>query len=199
MSGDPPIRLTFTDAARGKLREVIEDYPEDVAGLRLKIVGRQADTFEHVLTIVEQGYEPEGDVIVQIDDLTVFVEGENAAKLDGVTIHYEFKGPNVSGLEFDNPNPVWDDPVAATIQRIFDEEVNPAIAAHGGVITLLDYQDGKAYIEMGGGCAGCGMADVTLKQGVEVALKEAVPELQEVIDTTDHDAGTNPYYKPSKK
>lgn len=199
MSGDPAIRLTFTPAALAKLREVIQDYPEDVAGLRLKIVGRQADTFEHVLTIVEQGYEPEGDLLVEVDDLTVFVEGDNAAKLDGIRIHYEFKGPNVSGLEFDNPNPVWDDPVAATIQRIFDEEVNPAIASHGGVITLLDYQDGKAYIEMGGGCAGCGMADVTLKQGVEVALREAVPELQEVIDTTDHAAGDNPYYKPSKK
>ena len=178
---------------------MIEEYPEDVLGLRIKIVGRNASSYEHALTIVEVGYEPEEDTVIELEHFRLYVEGDNLEKLNGVSVNYEFKGANASGLEFTNPNAAWSDPVAAMIQQILDEQVNPQIASHGGSITLLDYRDHKAYVEMGGGCAGCGMANVTLKQGVEVALKEAIPELEEVVDTTDHDAGTNPYYKPSKK
>ena len=64
---------------------------------------------------------------------------------------------------------------------------------------LLDVQGSRAYIEMGGGCQGCGMASVTLKQGVEVAVKEQIPEIEELVDVTDHASGDNPYYQPSKK
>ena len=88
---------------------------------------------------------------------------------------------------------------AQTIQRLLDDQVNPAVASHGGYITLLDVKDDKAYIQLGGGCQGCGMADVTLKQGVEVAIKEAVPSIVEVIDSTDHGGGENPYFQQSKK
>ncbi len=195
----PEINISISEAAVAKLNDVIEEYPEDVAGIRIKIVGKGADGFEHSLTLVEEGYEPQGDTILEVSGLRLYVEGSNLDKLNGVAVDYEFKGDNISGLEFSNPNEAWSDPAAVLIQRILDEQINPQIASHGGVITLLDYQDGKAYVEMGGGCAGCGMANVTLKQGVEVALKEAIPELTEVIDTTDHDAGENPYYQPSKK
>lgn len=193
------IRLAFSAEAVSALQAAIDGYPEPVAGLRLKIVGRSGQGFDHVLTIVEQGAEPAGDVVVDADGLHVFVEGENATKLDGVAVHYESKGGNVSGLEFDNPNPVWDNPLEERVQILFDEYVNPGIAAHGGVVTLLAVEGDKAYIEMGGGCAGCGMANVTLKQGIEVAVKEHVPEITEVVDTTDHAAGTNPYYQPQKE
>lgn len=199
MTTDSEISLSLSDSAVVKLQEVIDDYPEEVAGLRLKIVGRSGDGFEHALTLVEKGYEHEDDPVVEVSGLRIYIEAENREQLDGVRVNYTFKGENISGLEFENPNPPWSDPVAVMIQRIFDEQVNPQIAAHGGVITLLDYQDGTVFIEMGGGCAGCGMADVTLKQGVEVALKEAIPEIKEIVDTTDHAAGTNPYYEPSKK
>ena len=191
--------ITFSEVARSKLLEVLTGYPEEVAGLRLKIAGRTSEGFEHVLTIVEQGFEPEGDVTADFPDFTLYVEGERIDDLRGTAIHYEFKGPNVSGLEFNNPNPVWRDPLAQAIQQIFDEQVNPQIAAHGGFVQLLDVQGSKAYIEMGGGCQGCGMANVTLKQGIEVAVKEQLPEIDELIDITDHQSGENPYYKPSKK
>ncbi|MDE2746213.1 MAG: NifU family protein [Chloroflexota bacterium] len=191
--------ITFSEVARSKLLEVLTGYPEEVAGLRLKIAGRTSEGFEHVLTIVEQGYEPEGDVTADYPDFTLYVEGERVDDLRGTAIHYEFKGPNVSGLEFNNPNPVWRDPLAQAIQQIFDEQVNPQIAAHGGYVQLLEVKGSKAYIEMGGGCQGCGMANVTLKQGVEVAVKEQLPEIDELIDVTDHQSGENPYYQPSKK
>ena len=191
--------ITFSDVARSKLVEVLTGYPEEVAGLRLKITGRTSEGFEHVLTIVEKGIEPDGDATVQYPDFLLYVEGEHIEDLRGTNVHYEFKGPNVSGLEFHNPNPVWRDPLAQEIQRIFDEQVNPQIAAHGGFVQLLELRGKRAYIEMGGGCQGCGMANVTLKQGIEVAVKEALPEIEELVDITDHQSGDNPYYKPSKK
>ena len=191
--------IRFSGVARSKLVEVLTGYPEEVAGLRLKIVGRTSDGFEHVLTIVERGFEPDDDAQVEYPDFRLYVEGDRVDDLRGTDIHYEFKGPNVSGLEFHNPNPVWRDPLALAIQRIFDEQVNPQIAAHGGFVQLLEVQGSKAYIEMGGGCQGCGMADVTLKQGIEVAVKEQLPEIDELIDITDHQSGDNPYYKQSKK
>ena len=191
--------ITFSDVASSKLVEVLTGYPEEVAGLRLKITGRTSQGFEHVLTIVEKGIEPDGDAQVQYADFLLFVEGQRLEDLRGTNVHYEFKGPNVSGLEFHNPNPVWRDPLAQEIQRIFDEQVNPQIAAHGGYVQLLELRGKRAYIEMGGGCQGCGMANVTLKQGIEVAVKEALPEIEELVDVTDHQSGDNPYYQPSKK
>ena len=192
------VTITLTKDAVKKLQELIAGYPEPVVGLRLKLAGRTAEGFEHVLTLVEEGAEPSEDPVVETDGLRIYVEAENQEQLNGVSIHYQDKGPDVSGLEFDNPNPAWGDPIAMEIQRVFDEYVNPGIASHGGHVRLLDVRDNKAYIEMGGGCQGCGMASVTLKQGIEVAIKEAAPQIEEVIDITDHAAGTNPYYQPSK-
>ncbi len=85
------------------------------------------------------------------------------------------------------------------IQQIIDQEVNPAVASHGGFITLIDVKDNQVFVELGGGCQGCGMANVTLKQGIETAVMQKVPEITAVLDITDHAGGDNPYYQPSKK
>lgn len=85
------------------------------------------------------------------------------------------------------------------VQRVLSEEINPAVASHGGFIHLIDVKDNVVFIQMGGGCQGCGMANVTLKQGVEHAIREAVPEVGEIMDVTDHASGQNPYYRPSKE
>jgi Fe-S cluster biogenesis protein NfuA len=85
------------------------------------------------------------------------------------------------------------------IQVILDREINPSVASHGGVVRLLEVKQNMVYVQMGGGCQGCGMADVTLKQGVEIAIRSEIPEVGEIMDTTDHASGNNPYYAPSKK
>jgi Fe/S biogenesis protein NfuA len=198
MSAELP-RVELTEAAQVKLRDVIANYPEPVAGLRLKVARRGPEGLDHVLTIVEEGAEPAGDSVVEVGGLKVFVEAENAAYLDGVSVDFSEKGPGVSGLEFHNPNPTWLDPLASRLQELFDTHINPQIAAHGGYVSLLDVQDKTAYIEMGGGCQGCGMASVTLKEGIEVAIREEIPEIEEIVDTTDHASGTNPFYTPSKE
>lgn len=92
-----------------------------------------------------------------------------------------------------------EEPLARAVQEMLDAEINPAVAGHGGYIGLLDIADGVAYVQMGGGCQGCGLAEVTLSQGVRTAIFERFLEIVEVVDTTDHASGTNPYYEPSKK
>lgn len=82
------------------------------------------------------------------------------------------------------------------VQRVIDEEVNPVIAGHGGGVTILDLKDNVVYLQMWGGCQGCGLADVTLKHGVEAAIRDAVPEIGEVFDLTDHASGSAPYQRP---
>ncbi len=84
------------------------------------------------------------------------------------------------------------------VQELIEAMINPAVAAHGGYIELIDVKDSTAYIRMSGGCQGCGAADVTLKAGIERLIFEEIPEITEVLDVTDHASGENPYYSPSK-
>jgi Fe-S cluster biogenesis protein NfuA len=90
------------------------------------------------------------------------------------------------------------DHVRTRVQQVLDEMINPGVAAHGGFVELLDVQDDNVFIRMGGGCQGCGAADVTLKMGIEKLIREQVPQVREILDTTDHGSGQNPYYAPSK-
>lgn len=84
------------------------------------------------------------------------------------------------------------------VQEVIDTMINPAVAGHGGYVELIDVQDNRVYLQMGGGCQGCGAADITLKSGIERLLKEEIPEIVEILDTTDHASGSNPYYTPGK-
>jgi Fe/S biogenesis protein NfuA len=90
------------------------------------------------------------------------------------------------------------DELKAKVQELIDSTINPAVAGHGGFVELIDIQDSRVYLQLGGGCQGCGMSDVTLKAGIERLIKEEIPEVAEVVDTTDHASGSNPYYTPGK-
>lgn len=90
------------------------------------------------------------------------------------------------------------DEMKARVQELIDSTINPAVAGHGGWVELVDVQDKRVYLQMGGGCQGCGAADITLKAGIERLLKEEIPEIEEVLDATDHTSGSNPYYRPGK-
>ncbi len=140
-----------------------------------------------------------------------FIDGIAILELEGPAIglkqpitnmlrHYV---PEVTGVRTREEHerlqlPEMNTPEALAIRRLLDEEVNPAIASHGGNIALIDIKPPRVYIRLEGGCQGCGMANVTLKQGVEVAIRRAVPAITEVLDVTDHAGGTNPYYQPGK-
>ena len=193
------LRVNFTDSAAEKLSDVIEQHANPVAGLRLQISGRQDGRLQHVLSLVEDGAEQEGDLAIETAGIRVYVETRDIAYLDGVEINFTDDGEGHQALEFRNPNPLWRDPREFALQELFDSQINPQIAAHGGMISLIGVQGRTAFVQFGGGCVGCGMLSVTLKQGVEVAVKDQVPEIDEIVDITDHNSGQNPYYQPSKK
>ncbi len=197
--GAAPV-VSFSEAALGKVREVLEAQGDRVAGVRLTVAARGPEGFQHGFSLVLHEALPEGDAVVEVEGLLTFLEARNIPYLNGVAVDYE---PNESGVggrfTFVNPNPLWLDDISRRIQELFDQAINPQIAAHGGMVNLIEVVGPIAYVELGGGCQGCNMANVTLKSGIEAAVLEYVPEIAEVRDTTDHASGENPYYKPSKK
>ena len=160
-------------------------------------MGRGPGGFLYDLRFVEGTARAPEDVVVDAGGFQVFIDPDSAPKLSGATLEF-VEGVQQSGFRIDNPNPLWEDRKAQAVQDAIDTKINPGVAAHGGFVTLLDVKDDIAYVALGGGCQGCGMANVTLKQGIEVIIREAVPEIHQVIDTTDHAGGTNPFYQPSK-
>lgn len=155
--------------------------------------------------LIERLFTIEGVASVLVADKTVTVtkrsteEWMTLAKKIGAAIRAQIQTglPAVSEAVLANLSSEQD--LKQRIQRVFDTEINPAVATHGGLVSLIDVKGNIVYIQMGGGCQGCGMANVTLKQGIEVAIRREVPEVGEILDVTDHAEGRNPYYAPSKK
>ena len=187
--------LTITELAQKQVAEAMKDEERDDLALRISITDRTGGGFRYLMDLVGLDEARPGDAVVETDTFKVYVDSESAPDLEGTTIDFVTR-LSESGFKFENPNSAWGDSVAADVQRILDDQINPQIAAHGGFVTLLEVKDETAFITMGGGCQGCGMADLTLKQGVEQAILDAVPTVTRVLDSTDHAAGTNPYYAP---
>jgi Fe/S biogenesis protein NfuA len=189
--------LTVTEAAKRKILSVIQAHGKPGDGLRIAIVGRSSAGFTYDLHLVEEGDAEAEDVIVNAGEFPVVIDADSAPHMRDVIIDY-VEELQQSGFRIGNPNPVWTDPKAMAIQELLDTQINPAVASHGGHVELVDVHDDIVYIRFGGGCQGCGMVSVTLNQGVEQAIHEAFPEIREIVDVTDHAAGTNPYYQSSK-
>ena len=193
-----PPAITVTPAAKAKIEAVRSKSGRPDAHLRIAIAGRRSGQFVYELDLVAPDDAPATDIRIETPDLGLLVEPGSAENLEGAVIDLD---PSALGgaLRIDNPNEGWRDPVAARIQDVLDRQINPSVAAHGGFVDLLEVRGGAAYVQLGGGCQGCAQVDVTLRQGIEVAIKAAVPQIVEVIDVTDHAAGTNPYFQPAKK
>lgn len=186
--------LTITEKAQEMLGEFADSADEGVELiLRVEIVGRGPKGFQYDLQFVGREDAKEDDIELDIDGMSVLVAARSAQYLEGTTLDYK-ETLMGGGFSFDNPNPLWVDELSKAVAEIIASEVNPVVASHGGHVDLVGVDDGKAIIAFGGGCQGCGMVDVTLKQGVEVMIKDNVPGISEVIDATDHAAGTNPFY-----
>ena len=186
-----------TDDALTRIQQVRANRKQPDAGVRIAITGRANGEFVYDLALVFAGQARDGDVVFDGPDGIAFhAPPATVPYLDGITLDAD----RLSGaLMVRNPNPLWLDPLAEQVQSFLDEDINPMVAGHGGHIDLLDVTEGKAYIHMGGACQGCGMADVTLGQGVRVALLERFPDITDVVDSTNHAEGTNPYYQAAKK
>jgi Fe/S biogenesis protein NfuA len=209
--------LTVSEKAKRHVLKIREDEgdPGQLA-LWIEIVGSRGGEYAYDLYFDVVDKAQDGDAIVAGDDLTVVVPAASVENLTGATLDMTRDLLN-PGMVITNPNrpPFQPGPGAPTIdapkpeeltgtvdervRQVLDEFINPSIAAHGGSAELIAVEDDVAYVRLGGGCVGCGMAAVTLSQGITVAITEAVPEIAQVIDTTDHASGTNPYYEAAKK
>jgi Fe/S biogenesis protein NfuA len=197
--------LTVTEEAMTAILGIRSQEPDaDALALTVSITGVRNLQFVYELTFIPIADASDDDVLQTFGDLPVVVRADSVERLTGATIRVRD-----GGLAIDNPNSPSpaisggaasaDGPVADRIRQILEERVNPAIASHGGFAELVAVEDDTAYLRMGGGCQGCGLAQVTLTQGIAVAITDAVEEINNVVDVTDHDSGSNPYYESSKK
>jgi Fe/S biogenesis protein NfuA len=188
--------LEITAAANDKLQGLMEEHKKQGYALRIAIAGRGPQGFMYQLGFVTRDSKSNEDTVIDLDGIQVFVDADTLPNLEGSTVDYVEDGFQ-SGFSIENPNPLWRDPVSMKVQMVLDERVNPALASHGGFVSLVEVKEDKAYVAMGGGCQGCGMASVTLNDGIIVMIKDAVPEIAEVVDVTNHAMGRNPFYRSS--
>ncbi len=183
--------LTFTEAARARVRAFLDDFDTDGA-LRIALLeGGSPVAPEFELDLVESSDRAGDDVVLDTGDFPVYLAAGSAPRLEGAVVDF-VGGAFEIALTGGEAIPGGD--LAARVAQVLEQRVNPSIAAHGGSITLAGVQDNVAYVRMSGGCQGCGLAAVTLRQGVERTLRAAIPELAGVRDVTDHAGGANPFY-----
>ncbi len=190
-----PVRIT--ELAEKKVQSFAAEHSEAAGkSLRIYIQGGSKASWEYGFTF---DVANDTDEILPQREIDLIVDRLSLQYMEGSEVDFveDLRG---AGFVVDNPNqpPLLQDPIAARIQEILETRINPGVASHGGSVSLIDYEDGRVYLKLGGGCQGCGMVDVTLRQGIEVVLKEEIPEVIEVLDTTDHASGSNPYYSSAK-
>lgn len=204
--------VTLTDQARSVVLQAMAQEPDpDRLALWLEVRGVQGGAFQYDLYFQPRTDAAGDDWVRQDDDLSVVVPVGSVDQLRGARLEWSEDGGG--GLVLVNPNtpsPEQAAPgvppevlaagitgaLATRVVTVLEQVVNPSIAGHGGRADLvaLDEDGGVAYLRLSGGCQGCAMSRMTLTQGIEVALKDEVPELQSVVDVTDHGGGDNPYY-----
>ena len=211
--------LQLTDAARARVIELRAGEPDAASlGLWVEISGTSGDAFTYDMYFQAAADAEPADSVTTHGGLSIVIPADSMDNMRGALLDLSRevgqRGMVIQNpLVIQNPNqppsrssPAMGRPladlsgdVAQRVVQVLDGQINPAIAAHGGHAELVAVEDDTAYLRLSGGCAGCGMAAVTLSQGIEVAIFESAPEVKRVVDVTDHAAGTNPYYEAAKK
>ncbi|HSJ35236.1 MAG TPA: NifU family protein [Acidimicrobiia bacterium] len=173
--------------------------------LSVGVAGITGLQFSYDLAFVPVSDRSESQHLERHGDLALIIPQADVDKLRGAALEL-----TPQGLSMNNPNTPASPPMAAPkgdlsgpladqVQQVLSEQVNPAIASHGGAAELVSVDSDTAYLRLMGGCQGCGMAQVTLKQGIERILLDSIPELAAVVDVTDHASGEDPYFESAKK
>jgi Fe/S biogenesis protein NfuA len=208
-NGAPVLRVT--EAALALVLEVrASEENEQALALWIEIGGSNGGAYTYDMYFQAAADARPEDWSDERGGMALVVPSESIEMMQGAVLD-----AHEGGMVIENPNhprtpagaspPMASPPadlsgsVAQRVLQVLEQQINPSIAAHGGRADLVAVEEGSAYLRLSGGCAGCGMAAVTLNQGIEVALRESVPEITRVIDVTDHAAGTNPYYEAAKK
>ncbi len=194
------VKMTITESGQEYLTELLAKQGDDVLGVRVFITQPGTPKAETCIAYCREGDDKEDDIRIEYPTLNVFVEARSIPFLEDATVDYAkdrmggqltIKAPN-SRLPRVNEN----SPLEDRVNYLLYNEVNPSLAAHGGEVSLVEItEDRYAILKFGGGCQGCGMVDVTLKEGVEKSMLEQIPELKGVRDMTDHSNTENAYFK----
>ena len=197
--------LSITPDALEMVRQLRDQEPGDgEVGLLLEVTGIRQGQFSYELAFVPLEDATDEHVVERHGDLAVIMPQKDLVNLTGSTLSVGDQGlsmdnPNTPSPTMAAPKGSLEGPLADQVAQVLAEAVNPAIAAHGGRAELVSVDGTVAYLKLGGGCQGCGMAQVTLKSGIERILLESIPELTDIVDVTDHASGADPYYQRSKK
>lgn len=193
------LNVTITESAQEYLRELLEKQDCEGIAIRMFVSNPGTPNAETCIAYCRPGEEQEDDVMVEMGGLKAYFEGRSVPYLDEARVDYSsdkmggqltIRAPNSR-----MPRITDDSPIEDRINYVLYNEVNPGLAAHGGQVSLVEVtEDMFAVLKFGGGCQGCGMVDMTLKEGVEKTLKEKVPELAGVKDITDHTDKSQAYY-----
>ena len=200
---DDEVILTVTEVAVSKILELREAEDESAGlALRVAVTGIRGPEYTYDLTFEPVAEADDTDNVYRQGDLPVMIPADSMDQLQGATL--DMPGTDgQGGLVLRNPN--RPDPLAGVdldlsgttaekIQQLLDGQINPGLAAHGGFAELKGVDGDKAFVLMGGGCQGCAVSAMTLREGIAAGITGAIPEITEVVDVTDHDAGENPYY-----
>jgi Fe/S biogenesis protein NfuA len=193
--------ISVTPEALGQLRELRDDETDgEKLGLRLAIASSPGEEFRYDLSFEEFLTAAFTDEVRTHDGMKVIIPGEDIELLAGATLDYT----SAQGLVIRNPNQpatpsveglTNDDELSAEVEALVATEVNPALAAHGGFVTYVGHDgEGTAYLTMGGGCHGCSMSKMTMLDGVQTMLVDAIEAVERVKDLTDHTTGESPFY-----
>lgn len=195
--------VTVTEAALAKIVELRESE-EDSAnlGLRVAVIGMQGTDYQYDLSFEVLDEREPDDVTFTQGDLTVVVPAGSVAALQGATLDLP-RTEGQAGLVLRNPNkpnPLGSANIELTgeladkVRQLLDQMINPALAMHGGFAELKGVEDDRVFVTMGGGCQGCAVSAQTLRDGIDRTIREHIPEVSEIVDVTDHEAGENPYF-----
>ena len=192
--------LIVSSAASEHFRRLLDQQAIPGLGIRIKALHAGTAQADCQLEFCEQADLAGDEHEVASDGFSIYVDAASAAFLDGAELDYQssatggqltIKAPKIKGTE-----PGADATLEEKVEYLLRSEINPQIAAHGGRVALVSIDaEGVVLLRFGGGCHGCGMADVTLKQGIERTLRTKLPQITAVRDITDHAGGQTPYYK----
>ena len=196
--------MSITPEAMEKVIEVrAEEEESEELALRISVTGVQGVDYSYDLAFIHSKDLTDSDLQWETNGLTIVVPEDSHTRLVGATLDIPSNSAQ-GGLVIRNPNrpnPLGDiehleltGDIPERVQQLLEQRINPALASHGGFATLIGVDGPKAYITMGGGCQGCAMSQATLTEGIQSAILEAIPEISEVIDSTDHASGSNPFY-----
>jgi Fe/S biogenesis protein NfuA len=200
--------IEITTDARQKIQEFVQAEMVRDPALRITLDGSSPSPLSrsYAISLVDREDRERTEIAINVEGIRIFLNLDTSNLLSGAVVDWVEENGS-SGFRVTDPNarkpsrvdgPSPELPIsgalAERVQQVIDEVINPGIAAHGGFVELVDVSEDTLYIRMGGGCQGCAASAATLRMGIERMVREQVPQIENIVDVTDHSAGVDPYY-----